>query len=117
MNGMSPQLQNEIKQYQQVQQQLQAVTSQHMQLGSQQKEMKKTVEELGKAKDDVYKSVGAVLIKVSDKDALKSDMEESLEMLDIRVRGLEKQEKDLRERFTSLQENINKAMGNVTPGN
>lgn len=113
MNGMSPQLQNQITQFQQVQQQLQTTTTQKVQMQSQQKEMQRTVEELNKATGDVYKTAGALLIKVDDKDALKADLEESLETLEIRIRGLERQEQSLRERFEVLQETINRAMGNA----
>ncbi len=42
MNGMSPQLQNQITQFQQVQQQLQNVTSQRMQMDANMRELVKT---------------------------------------------------------------------------
>ena len=71
MNGISPQLQNQIAQYQQVQQQLQNVTTQKVQMQAQQKELQRTIVELDKAAGDVYKNVGVLLIKVDDKAALK----------------------------------------------
>ncbi|MDR3205989.1 MAG: prefoldin subunit beta [Candidatus Methanoplasma sp.] len=111
MNGISPQLQNQIAQYQQTQQQLQAVTTQRVQMESQRRESERTSEELAKATGDVYRSVGSLLIKVEDREQLKAEIEESLETLGIRIRGLEKQEKSLRERYESLQETINKAVG------
>ncbi|CDF31293.1 prefoldin subunit beta [Methanoculleus sp. CAG:1088] len=113
MNGISPQLQNQIAQYQQVQQQLQNVMTQKGQMESQQRELQRTVEELAKADGDVYRNVGMLLIKVSDKAALKDELEESLETLGIRIRGLERQEKDLREKYEVLGETINRAMGNT----
>ncbi len=113
MNGMSPQLQNQITQLQQVQQQLQTTNTQKVQMQSQQREMQRTVEELDKATGDVYKTAGALLIKVDDKAALKADLEDSLETLEIRIKGLERQEQSLRERFEVLQETINRAMGNA----
>ncbi len=112
MNGMSPQLQNQITQFQQVQQQLQATTSQKVQMQAQLKEMQRTVEELGKATGTVYKTAGALLIQVDDKDSLKADLEERVETLEIRIRGLERQEQSLREKFEVLQDTINRAMGN-----
>ena len=111
MNGMSPQLQNQIAQYQQTQQQLQTVTTQKVQMQAQLKEMQRTVEELGKASGDVYKTAGSLLIKVDDKDSLKADLEESVETLEIRIKGLERQESALRENFQNLQNAINTAMG------
>ena len=103
MNGISPQLQNQIAQYQQVQQQLQNVMTQKGQMESQQRELQRTVEELAKADGDVYRNVGMLLIKVSDKAALKGELEESLETLGIRIRGLERQEKDLRRNTRSTE--------------
>ena len=111
MNDISPQLQNQIAQLQQVQQQLQNVTSQRIQMDAQKKEMERTVAELDKSSGDVYRSVGSLLIKVDDKAAVRSEISESIETMDVRIKALERQEKPLREKFQSLQETINKAMG------
>lgn len=111
MNGISPQLQNQITQYQQTQQQLQAVSTQKVQMEAQKREMTKTSEELAKNTGDVYKNVGSLLIKVDDKEALKAEIDDSIETMEIRIKGLEKQEKSLREKYDSLQNTINQAMG------
>lgn len=116
MNGISPQLQNQITQFQQVQQQLQNVSTQKVQMEAQLRELQRTLEELGKANGDVYKNVGSLLIKVDDKDALKLDIEDSMETMDVRVKGLDRQEKSLREKYQSLQDTLNKAMGNTAAG-
>jgi prefoldin beta subunit len=78
---------------------------------AQKRELERTSEELSKSKGDVYRNVGSLLVKVDNKDELKAEIEESLETTDIRVKGLERQEKSLREKYESLQETINKAMG------
>ena len=111
MNGISPQLQNQITQFQQQQQQLQNVSAQKSQMKAQERELQRTLEELGKSSGDVYRNVGVLLIMVDDRDALKAELEESLETLGIRVKGLEKQEKSLRDRYETLQDAINRAMG------
>ena len=111
MNEISPQLQNQIAQFQQVQQQLQNVTTQRIQMDAQRKEMERTVAELDKASGDVYRSVGSLLVKVDDKAAVKAEITESMETVEVRIKSLERQEKQLREKFQSLQETINKAMG------
>lgn len=113
MNGISPQLQNQITQFQQVQQQLQAVTTQKMQYDAQKRELARTLEELTASTGAVYKSSGSLLIKVEDKEALKGELEESVEMMDVRISSLERQESSLKERYQSLQETINTAMGNM----
>ena len=111
MNSISPQLQNQITQFQQVQQQLQTVSTQKLQMEAQIKEFDRTIEELEKSTGDVYKNVGSLMIKVSNKDAVKAELEEGKETYEVRVKSLERQEASLRERFETLQETINKAMG------
>ena len=87
------------------------MNAQKIQMESQKREMERTVEELSKAEGDVYKSVGSLLIKTEDKEGLRSELEESLETLEIRIRSMDRQEKALREKYESLQETINRALG------
>jgi prefoldin beta subunit len=111
MNNISPQLQNQIAQFQQVQQQLQSVSTQKMQMEMQKREMERTKEELSKATGDVYKNVGSLMIKADNKEKIVNEIDESLETLEIRIKALDRQEKGLRDKFQTLQETINKAMG------
>ena len=66
---------------------------------------------MDKATGDVYKNVGSLMIKVNDKEAVKMDLEESKETLEVRIKSLERQEKNLREKYTEMQNTINAAMG------
>ncbi|HOK28495.1 MAG TPA: prefoldin subunit beta [Methanomassiliicoccaceae archaeon] len=118
MNELSPKVQNQIAQFQQLQQQLQALVSQKYQMDIRLKEMQRTIEELNKAPADVtvYKSVGSLLIKAKSKDELLKEMEEGKETMDIRVKALDRQEKGLRERYQQLQEQISKAFGPAMQG-
>ena len=111
MNSISPQLQNQIAQFQQLQQQLQAVTSQKIQMEAQLKEIERTMEELDKATGDVYKNVGSLMIKVNDKEPVKMELEESKETLEVRIKSMDRQEKNLRDKYTEMQNTINAAMG------
>ena len=113
MNSISPQLQNQINQYQQLQQQLQAVTTQRMQMESQLKELKHTSEELAKAKGAVYRNVGGIMFEVTDKEGLAVELKDSVETMEIRVRGLKNQEASLKEKYEALGQSINAAMGNA----
>lgn len=111
MNNVSPQLQNQISQFNQLQQQLQQVASQKLQMNAQVKEIERTIAELDKSTGDVYKNVGSLLVKVDDKAAVKAELEDSKETLEVRIKSVERQETGLREKYNSLQETINKAMG------
>ncbi|MCQ2053112.1 MAG: prefoldin subunit beta [archaeon] len=110
MNNISPQLQNQIAQFQQLQQQLQAVSSQKIQMESQLKEIKRAMEELDKASGDVYKNVGSLMIKIDDKEALKMELEESVETFEVRIKSIDRQEKNLREKYNEMQASIKIAM-------
>ena len=111
MNSISPQLQNQIAHFQQLQQQLQAVSSQKLQMDAQIKEIESTISELDTATGDVYKNVGSLMIKVDNKDSVKAELEEGKETMEVRVKSMERQEVALREKYESMQESLNKAMG------
>ncbi len=113
MNKISPQLQNQITQFQQVQQQLQAVTAQKMQYDAQKRELTRTLEELSASTGTVYRTFGSLLIEVEDRNTLKGELEESIETMDVRIGSLERQENSLKERYQVLQETINTAMDNM----
>ncbi len=112
MDDLSPKVQNQIAQFQQLQQQLQAVLNQKFQMDAQVKEMARTTEELNKSPEDVviYKSIGALLIKADSREAILKDIEESKETMEVRLKSLERQEKSLRDRYQALQEQLNKAL-------
>lgn len=113
MDELSPKLQNQIAQFQQLQQQLQTVMSQKIRMDAMLKEMDMTIEELKKVPQDgiVYKSVGSLMIKVNDAPALLKEIEEDKETTEIRVKSLDRQEKMLKEKFQSVQEQLNRAIG------
>lgn len=113
MNDISPKLQNQIAQFQQLQQQLQSVLSQKFRLEAQLREAQMTVDELGKSPDKViiYKSVGSLLIRASDKSSVLKEVEEDKETLEIRIKTLDRQEKSLREKYQVMQDQLSKALG------
>ncbi len=113
MDELSPKVQNQIAQFQQMQQQLQAVLNQKFQMEAQLREMQRTVEDLNKAPEDVpvYKSVGALLIKAENKATVLKEIEDDKETLEVRVKTLDRQEKFLREKYQSLQDQLQKALG------
>lgn len=113
MDEISPKLQNQIAQFQQLQQQLQTVMSQKIRMDAMMKEMEMTIEELKKAEEGatVYKSVGSLMIKVADTPALLKEIEDDKETTEVRVKSLDRQEKMLKEKFQSVQEQLNRALG------
>lgn len=113
MKEISPQLQNQIAQYQQLQQQLQVLASQRLQMEAKLREVEGTLEELGKVSVEtpVYKSIGMLLVRQEDREALRTELEDHRETLTVRVKSLQKQEKSLSERYEQLGEKIQQALG------
>jgi prefoldin beta subunit len=113
MKEISPQLQNQIAQYQQLQNQLQVLASQRMQLEAKLREIEGTLEELNKVSGNtpIYKSIGMLLVRQEDREGLKKELEEHKETLTIRVKSLQKQEKALSERYEDLAGKIQTALG------
>jgi len=117
MKEISPQLQNQIAQYQQLQQQLQLLAQQRLQLEAKLREIDGTLEELNKISGEtqVYKSIGMLLVRQDDRESLKKELEDHKETLTVRVKSIQKQEKSLSERYDQLGEKIQQALGGSTP--
>lgn len=113
MNDLSPKLQNQIAQYQQLQQQIQVLASQRYQLEAQVKEVARAIDELNAMEPDavIYRNVGSLMIRAKDRESVLKDLTEQKETLEIRAKSVEKQEKHLRERYQSLQEELSKELG------
>lgn len=111
-------MENQIAQYQQIQQQMQMIASQRIQMEAQSKELEKALDILGKSKDDanIYRSVGSILIKADSKENVKKELEEQKEIIDVRVKTLERQESHLRERFQGLQAQLQAAISKQQDG-
>ncbi|MCK5038240.1 MAG: prefoldin subunit beta [Thermoplasmata archaeon] len=109
---MNEEIQGKLFQYQQLQQQVQAIGSQKYQMEMQMGELDKTLEELKELKKGtpIYKSIGSLLVKKDDKDALVKELEDQKETVEVRVKTLTKQEKSLKESFESLQEELTNAL-------
>ena len=113
MKEISPQLQNQIAQYQQMQQQLQVYATQRVQLEAKLREVDQTLEELAKLTDEtpVYRSIGVLLVKTTDREGLRKELDETRETLTVRIKTLQKQEKAVGEKFEELSSKIQSALG------
>lgn len=107
MEEISPQLQQQIAQFQAIQQQAQIISSQRAQMELQLKEIGQSLEELKKLKKDteVYKSVGGLLIK-KNKSKINAELKEKKETLELRVKTFQKQEKDVLAKLTEMQSEL-----------
>lgn len=84
------------------QQQLQVVVAQKESLRVQLLEMEKALEELGKTKEQtVYKISGPVLVKATVKE-VKKELEEKKKFINLKVKTLEKSEKNLKDKLEEV---------------
>ncbi|KHO47743.1 MAG: prefoldin beta subunit [archaeon GW2011_AR5] len=98
-------LENLIGHLQMQNQQLQAVLMQKQALSMQSREIEKALEHLETASDDVYRTVGPILVKVPGGE-VKKQLEDDKEEVDLKLKTIESQEKKLRDKLKESQEKI-----------
>ena len=107
-------VQEQLNQFQQAQQQAQSIAMQKQTVSLQINEAKKALDELSKTNDeqDVYKTAGPLLIKTT-KDETETELKDNIEMLEIRQKTIEKQEKRITSRLEELQTSLQTAMNQM----
>jgi prefoldin beta subunit len=66
-------------------------------------------EELKNSEDDVYKIIGQVMIK-SNKNDLEKELKSKRELIQLRLKNIEKQENTLREKAVQLKNDVLKSI-------
>ncbi|MFH1450948.1 MAG: prefoldin subunit beta [archaeon] len=103
---ISPEIQQNLREFQEAQQQARIVLSQKYQVELQAKEVQAAIDELEKAgKTEVHKVVGQILIK-SDKETVSKELQEKADTLGVRLKSLEAQEKNLSKNLKALQDRL-----------
>ncbi len=95
---------DKLKQISILEQNMQMLTQQKQQFQTQLIEVESAMKELDTTTES-FKIIGNIMVK-TDKQTLVDDISQKKEMLDLRISTLEKQEKSLKEKFKSLQEEV-----------
>jgi len=105
-------LQNDIKQFQRLQQELGAVQQQRLQIDLRVRELGHTLEELKTLSDDsvVYRPIGGLLVRAKTKKEVEDLLADDKETLEVRLKAIERQENHLKERYTSMQQELTQAL-------
>jgi prefoldin beta subunit len=105
-------LQNDLKQFQRVQQDLQSVAQQRMQFDMKLREAVHTLDELKSLGDDtsIYRPIGGLLVKAKGKSEVEELLTEEKETLEVRLKALERQEGHLKEKYTQMQKELTEAL-------
>lgn len=93
-----------VQQLQMLEQAIQQFLAQKQQFNVQISEMETALKEL-ESTDEAYKIVGGLLVK-SNKDTISSELKDKKERTELRIRSIEKQENQLREKAKKLQSEI-----------
>ncbi len=107
---MTPETQQHLEQLQMLEQTLQNTMIQKQNFQGQLLEIDNAVTELEKTKETVYKQVGPLMIATPIVE-LKKELDNKKEVLNLRLQNLDKQEKKLKEKFETLQQELMKQMG------
>ncbi len=105
---MNKETEEKIGRMQLLEQNMQNTMMQKQQFQSQLIEVTSALEEL-ETTDEAYKIVGNIMV-LSKKDGLKKDLESKKEMVELRIKSIEKQESELKEKAKGLQEEVLKEM-------
>ena len=101
---VSKETEQKIGQLQMFEQSLQNFLGQKQQFQVQLVEVESALSELENT-DKAYKIVGNIMVE-ADKNELKADLESKKEMLELRIKTMEKQEAQVREKASTLQSEI-----------
>lgn len=93
-----------VNQLQLLQQNVQTLMMQKQQLQSQLVELESALKEI-KTTEQAYKIVGKVMV-ASSKEDLEKELQEKKDLIDVRVKNLEKQEQSLKENMEMLQKEV-----------
>jgi len=105
-------LQNDIRQFQRLQQELAAVQQQRLQIDLKLREVSHTLEELTALPEDVvvYRPIGGLLVRAKNRKEVEDLLTEDKETTEVRLKAVERQENHLKERYNTMQQDLSKAL-------
>lgn len=101
---VSKQTEQKLMQLQLLEQSIQNILTQKQQFSGQLLEIENALKEV-KQVQNAYKIVGNIMVLTKQKD-LMEDLQQKQDLITVRIQSLERQEKKLREKATSLQEEV-----------
>ncbi len=109
MEKEDKELEEKIKELQLFEQNLNTILFQKQAFQLEQNEVASALEELKESKGDVFKIIGSVMIK-TEKEKLKKELEEKQDLIELRLKNIEKQESVLKKRAEELRKSVLKRL-------
>ena len=103
---MKKDTEQKIEQLQRIEQSMQNILMQKQQFQSQTIEIESALNEL-KTSEENYKIVGNIMVKTS-KEELEKDLNQKKELIELRIKTIEKQEKETKEKANKIQAEVMK---------
>ena len=103
--NVSKEAEQKISEVQLVEQNIQNLLIQKQNFQVQFTEIDNALTELDKSDDEVYKIVSGLMIK-TNKNKLKDELTSKREVIELRIKNIEKQESKLKEKVSGLQKEI-----------
>ena len=105
-------LQNDLRQFQRLQQDLSNVGQQRLQMDLKLRETSRTLEEVQKLPEEstLYRPIGGLLVRAKGRKEVEDLLTEEKETLEIRVKALERQENHLKDRYNEMQKQLSEAL-------
>lgn len=105
-------LQNDLRQFQKLQQDLSNLGQQRLQMDLKLRETVRTLEEVEGLPEDatLYRPIGGLLVKAKGRKDVADLLTEEKETLEVRVKALERQETHMKERFDEMQKQLTQAL-------
>ncbi|MBU0758491.1 MAG: prefoldin subunit beta [Nanoarchaeota archaeon] len=108
MSGISNGNKEKIEELQLLEQNISALIAQKQQFQTQVLEMDSALSELKNTKK-AYKIIGNIMV-LSEKEELKQELTNKKEMLELRIKAIDKQENNIKTKATDLQHEVLKNM-------
>jgi prefoldin beta subunit len=105
---MKKDTEQKIEQLQRIEQSLQNILMQKQQFQSQQIEIESALNEI-KNSEENYKIIGNIMVKANKED-LEKELNQKKELVELRIKTIEKQEKETKEKANKIQTEVMKEM-------
>jgi prefoldin beta subunit len=103
---MKKDTEQKIEQLQRIEQSMQNILMQKQQFQSQMIEIESALNEL-KNSEENYKIIGNIMVK-TNKEELQKDLNQKRELFELRIKTIEKQEKETKEKASKIQTEVMK---------
>lgn len=106
---MKEEMNEKVMQLQMMEQGLQNTIAQKQNFQAQATEIENALKEVKETKENVFKVIGSTMVSI-DKEKIEKELSSKKEILNLKIKSFEKQEKQTKEKFEELQKEVLKSI-------